>query len=173
LFAILDDALHLTCRSVAFRFKPNASIEVQKAPIAILLVNVAQIVVIFAIAYQARDLSAPLGHHITGTDHLPLNQGPFGYVYVSWTTLFTLGSAYSTSDPAMEAYTMAEVACGLLVIGTGLATFIGRMMDPLDSAASEQGQITQPPPPSCGALIGRGRCARIGRCRIASGCRRV
>jgi hypothetical protein len=131
LFAVIDDALRLTCRSIAFRFPQagtdNRAIRGRKAATTILVVNVVQIILIFAI-----------GYHIVNTDASGMSKGVitlptgapqlgwFDYLYLSWTNLFTLGSGDLVTGIPAEVLVALELASGFILIGTGLATFISR-----------------------------------------------
>lgn len=161
-FAVMDDALGTTCRSLSFR-EPRERFDdsLARAPIAILLVNVVQVIIIFAIAFAylnsqsgGRDIPNIGCQGQTAACHSASDW--FSYLYVSWTTLFTLGSGDSIVGRGSEAFVMLEVVVSLVIVGTGLATFIARSL-----ATHEPAQLGEAP-----------RKVPCGRFRIPDACSR-
>lgn len=86
--------------------------------------NILEVIVLFA----------ALEHVLASTGFVDPNRLPYGsstpqtsggWLYVSWTTLLTLGSTYSITTGPAKALVMAEVASGLILIALGLASFVG------------------------------------------------
>lgn len=171
-FAITDDALELTCRSMAFRFpRWRPAHGLPQAPIAILLTNVFQVILIFAILYSfvdrhggMQELTASACSAVgiaSGATCRAAMRGPFDYLYLSWTSLFTLGGGDTVSGTTSRVLVMLEVASSLLVVGTGLATFVARGLRPAGAAEVAPTNSSLP----CGRLVSRhGGCSV--RCRI-------
>lgn len=125
-FASLDNVFGLTKRGEQWKDDlPGA------APVVINLLNVLQVIVIFALFYQNWPGAGPdgfwgdKGH----TETLPGNLG-FGFLYLSWTTLFPPGSGYTPIHPVTGWLFMAESVCGLLIIGLTLAALLAGVNKP-------------------------------------------
>lgn len=88
------------------------------------MVNILAVVLLFA---ALEHIFASTG--FVDSSRLPLGayvpKTPGGWLYVSWTTLFTLGSTYSVTTGVAKALVMTEVASGLLLIVVSLASFVG------------------------------------------------
>jgi hypothetical protein len=86
--------------------------------------NIVEVIVLFA---ALEHILAPTG--FVDPNRLPFGsstpQTPGGWLYVSWTTLLTLGSTYAITTGPAKALVMAEVASGLLLIAVALSSFVG------------------------------------------------
>jgi hypothetical protein len=71
----------------------------------------------------------------------------FSYLYLSWTTLFTVGSGFTPSTMQAQALVMAEVGTGLVIIALSLAIFVGNLRIKGGGTASlyqPRGEATNP-----------------------------
>jgi hypothetical protein len=122
LFASLDDALGIT--GIFPKVNPLARV-------LILFVNVAQLVLIFAIAYRYI-LGSTLD---TATGRLSaFASGPsvhirFDYLFLSWNSLPPLGNGYQAEDLPARLLTMAETGTALLLIVMALSAFVAKSDD--------------------------------------------
>jgi hypothetical protein len=113
LFSSVDDAMELTS---TYRDYDD------KGRILILLVNLVEIILIFAIAYlvlvgpQAITTAMPPNHHITNID----------YFVQSWNTLAPFGSAAPAAIGLAPQLGMAEAVVSLLIVVIALSAFVGR-----------------------------------------------
>lgn len=175
LFAVVDDALGMTCRSDAFQEpKEPLGTKLLRAPIAILLTNVVQLIVVFAIAFEYVNLTSGGADVVRPTCHIGTSTavcsyardlGPFDYLALSWTSLFTLGNGDLIVGTGGQVFVMLEVASSLIVVGTGLATFIARSLTRTTALPVE---THDGPPLPCGRLLGRrcrDQCQIIGASR--------
>lgn len=117
-FASLDNVFGLTKRGDKWRALPAT------APVVINLLNIIQVIVIFALAYQ--NLPGGGSAAFRGPEQTNLS-GPFGFLYLSWTTLFPPGSGYTPTTATTRSLVMAESTSGLLIIGLTLAVLVARM----------------------------------------------
>jgi hypothetical protein len=85
------------------------------------LINVVQIAVIFAIVDHAL---APTGFLDPYRPAQPGAASPAGFLYLSWTTLITLGSGYEPISPMAKALIMLELASSFLMFVVILAAFV-------------------------------------------------
>ena len=114
LFASVDDALDLTSTYVRFDWRGR---------IVLLLVNLIQVVLVFAIAYVVI-----IGHDIVPAA-LQTTHSHLDYLVVSWNGLPPLGSAPPTQLEKAPALTMAEAGVGLLIVVIAVSAFVGRHPD--------------------------------------------
>ncbi|MBB3754009.1 hypothetical protein FHT44_006531 [Mycolicibacterium sp. BK634] len=105
------------------------------------LVNIVQVIVVFALAYQKLPGGGP--DAFNGSDQTPLSE-PFSFLYLSWTTLFPPGSGYQPTSLTTRLLVMAESTSGLLIIGLTLAVLLSRM--PSRGEHTAQQNSAQPPP---------------------------
>jgi hypothetical protein len=149
-FASLDNVFGLTPRGVRWQERPGVS------PVVIALWNIVQVTVIFALLYQ---IIAHYGSGVfegpKGDEHGPST--PFGYLYLSWTTLFPPGSGYSAISGTARGLFMAEGASGLLIIGLTLAALLSRMGNDQTSPATG----TAPTPPPSASVLDMEKYAKI------------
>jgi hypothetical protein len=112
LFASLDDVLKLTDRARDC-WAPN-----REYPIVMGLINIVQSILIFAIAFQT----------LAGSQGLKLCSisSRFAFLYLSWTTLVTLGSGCAPVTAMSRSLIMAETGTGLVLVGIVLAVFVSR-----------------------------------------------
>jgi hypothetical protein len=117
-FASLDNVFGLTPRGIKWQSRPGVG------PAVIAVWNIAQVIVIFALGYQ----------NLAGTDafegtslHPHGPSGPFGFLYLSWTTLFPPGSGYTAISTPARVLVMAESGSGLLMIGLTLAALLSKI----------------------------------------------
>jgi hypothetical protein len=82
---------------------------------------VCQSIFIFAIIYQ---LLVPSGFSRNG---LPALSSLHSYVYVSATTITTLGSGYTAITRAAEVWQLVESATGIALLGIALTVLLGRL----------------------------------------------
>jgi hypothetical protein len=86
----------------------------------LLLVDLAQIAIIFGSLYAA----FPRG---TFSDPAHANravEGASHFLYLSWTTLLTMGSGYSTADSGAQALILIELSSGLLMVAVTIGTVL-------------------------------------------------
>jgi hypothetical protein len=120
-FASLDNVFGLTPRGIRWQDRPGVG------PAVIALWNIAQVIVIYAIGYQ--NLAAGHGERVFDT---PLGDkggpsGHFGFLYLSWTTLFPPGSGFTAISTPARMLVMAESGSGLMIIGLTLAALLGQI----------------------------------------------
>lgn len=108
--------------------QPGHSVVSVSRSIVLALLNVFQVILIFAVLYSAlQDLQGQafvdgsfqdpgLKYHVIHT------LGEF--VYLSWTTLLTLGSNYTATTLSAKGLIMVEVASGLPLLAVALSAFI-------------------------------------------------
>jgi hypothetical protein len=111
IFSTLDNALRLTERS-----KLSAVYEWQ-TPVVLALVNIIQIVLIFAIAYLILT-----GHNPRSFSNPPT--GRFGEFFLSWISLPPLGGGASPLSMMARTLTITEEATGLLIIVVAVGRFL-------------------------------------------------
>lgn len=138
-FASLDNVFGLTPRGERWRERPGVS------PVVIALWNIVQVIVIFALLYQI------IAHHGVGVFEGPKGDErrpstPFGFLYLSWTTLFPPGSGYTAISGTARGLFMAEGASGLLIIGLTLAALVSRIGN--DQTSPATATAPSPPPPA-------------------------
>lgn len=121
LFSTLDNVFHLTKKSVR-------SSDWSLTLVVLALVNIVQIVLIFAIAYRFLT-----GHNPKSFENPP--SGSFDAFYLSWTSLPPLGGGASPHSIMAKALAMAEEATGLLIIVIAIGRFLG-VADPKRSEAA-------------------------------------
>jgi hypothetical protein len=130
-FASLDNVFGLTERGMRWQKRSDGGV----GPVVIALWNIVQVIVIFALAYQN------LAGHGDGVFEGPKadSTGPsghFGFLYLSWTTLFPATSGYTAISPTARWLVMVEGASGLLIIGLTLAGLLSRLKDEKTSGGS-------------------------------------
>jgi hypothetical protein len=86
------------------------------------IVSVAEVMILFAALDHAL---APLGFIDTSQQPVAMPKTPGGWLYVSWTSLLTLGSTYSPRGGTAKFLLMTEVAAGLILIAVSLGSFVG------------------------------------------------
>jgi hypothetical protein len=123
LLSSVDDAFQLTSRSAQFRGADPSGTQA----ILVVLVNIVQIIVIFAISYMTLGGSGGFVPH--DPRHL---SGGFDFLYVSWTTISTLGSGFSPATPTVRVLTMAETGIGFIMVALALTSFLSRRSDQPD-----------------------------------------
>jgi hypothetical protein len=110
-FSTLDNALNLTDRASQFStFK-------SQTPVVLALVNIVQIVLIFAIAYLM----------LTGQNPASFAQPPtgrFGEFFLSWISLPPLGGGAVPLSTMARVLTISEEATGLLIIVIAIGRFL-------------------------------------------------
>jgi hypothetical protein len=111
--ATLDQALALTG-------KRNWTGGSSQAPVLIALVNIGQLVLIFAIAYQILIGDPAIGSSFTG----PPLQGHFGHLVLSWRCVPPLGNGYVPTTMRARVLTMIESGSALLMITITLSRFL-------------------------------------------------
>ncbi|MBB3606083.1 hypothetical protein FHT40_005772 [Mycolicibacterium sp. BK556] len=137
-FASLDNVFGLTRRGDKWRSVPAGT------SVVINLLNIIQVIVVFALAYQNVH-----GGGNDGFEHkdLPDLTDPFSFLYLSWTTLFPPGSGYQPTSLGTRLLVMAEGTSGLLIIGVTLAVLVARM-PPRTQPEPPESSSTHPPQPT-------------------------
>jgi hypothetical protein len=135
-FASLDNVFGLTQRGTKWKNRSGVR------PAVIALWNIVQVIVIFSLGYQnlaggGTDVFEGPPRHPSGPS------GSFGFLHLSWTTLFPPGSGYTAISTPARVLVMAESASGLLIIGLTLAALLSR----IDKDEPPQGPVPPPPPP--------------------------
>jgi hypothetical protein len=111
LFSTLDNALRLTKRA---QERPAYS---WRTPLMLALVNIIQIVLIFAIAYLLLT-----GQNPAAFAHPP--SGPFSAFFLSWISLPPLGGGAAPLSAMARDLTITEEATGLLIIVIAIGRFL-------------------------------------------------
>jgi hypothetical protein len=93
-----------------------------RARVLIVLVNVVQLVVIFAIAYRYC-LDTPVSKAFKDVQDL---NTPFNYLFLSWANLPPLGSGNAPLTFRARVLSMAETASALLLVVMALSAFLGK-----------------------------------------------
>lgn len=111
----LDDALGLTGRAEQFgRFSATT-------PILISLVNIVQVVLVFAIADLV--LLGDLGRAFETAVNV---SSRFDYLFLSWNSLPPLGSGYGPATAMARGLAITESATGMLIIVIAVTRFLSR-----------------------------------------------
>lgn len=109
LFASLDQALGLTGKR---SFTGTA----WQGPVLIALINLGQVVLVFAIAYQVL---------VTRSAFTPAPAGTrFGHLFLSWRSLPPLGSGYLPQTAGSRILAILESGTGILMLTITLARFL-------------------------------------------------
>ena len=115
IFSTLDNALMLTKRSIP-------SVGYRLTPVVLALINIIQIVLIFAIAYLVLT-----GHNPASFSNRPT--GRFGEFFLSWISLPPLGGGASPQSTMAQVLTITEEGTGLLIIVIAIGRFITAYSD--------------------------------------------
>lgn len=86
--------------------------------VAIVIVNIVQVVIIFAIAYLVFTPNNAFSP--------PVLPGRFDHFYLSWTGLLPLGSAFAAETLSAKILVMSESGAGVLLILIALSRFLGK-----------------------------------------------
>jgi hypothetical protein len=86
------------------------------------ILSVAEVMILFAALDHAL---APSGFIDTSQQPVAVPKTAGGWLYVSWTSLLTLGSTYSPRGGTAKFLLMTEVAAGLILIAVSLGSFVG------------------------------------------------
>ena len=111
IFSTLDNALNLT------RYAWRRNDFCWQTPVTLALVNIIQIVLIFAIAYLI----------LTGQNRAAFSYPPtsrFGEFFLSWISLPPLGGGASPLSTMARTLTISEEATGLLIIVIAITRFL-------------------------------------------------
>lgn len=111
IFSTLDNALNLTARA---RRPSNFS---WQTPVIVALVNIVQIVLIFAIAYLILTGQNPAAFALAPTSRL-------GEFFLSWISLPPLGGGATPLSRMARVLTISEEATGLLIIVIAVSRFL-------------------------------------------------
>lgn len=141
-FASLDNVFGLTMRGEDWERLPPAT------PVLINLLNIVQVIVIFALFYRNWPDAGHDGFSGDQLNALPGKLG-FGFLYMSWTTLFPPGSGFTPIHTATRWLIMTESVTGLLIIGLTLAALLSRD----DNSTQEARLPANTPTPTNGVRI--------------------
>lgn len=153
--ASLDNVFGLTERGIKWQRRQGVG------PVVIAVWNILQVIVIFALAYQ--NLAGARPGAFEGPSHGP--SGHFGFLYLSWTTLFPPGSGYTPISTTARVLVMAESTSGLLIIVLTLAALLSSRNDP----PAQDSAPPPPPPDDPHQSIGILDIASILVCTLAAG----